>query len=215
MERITEISNRVLALDHIGSPKPAYHLQTDPWLPFDWPVQASAWGWLYGKDEASEIEWARAFLKLRLSATTPFARPIAGNTDPDCKLFCWCLNRIIQGVKLDQALQSVGYDPNLSKQAAHHHLTRLATAIPDYARVLITVELLYREITPEQQQEIKGAIGDDEMKAAYQLNMMCIDPANEDRTLLQLRHIGLKLLQAAEAEVSHGIQVQLADGRVV
>ncbi len=121
----------------------------------------------------------------------------------------------MQAVKLDQALQRVGYDAEASKLASVKNLIRLAPQIPDYGCALLILELLYREIPIAQQDELKAACGNDEMQAAYQLNMMCIDPENEDRTLLQLRHIGLKLTQEAEAAVSSGTQVQLSDSRMV
>jgi len=77
------------------------------------------------------------------------------------------------------------------------------------------LELIYRQISPEQQAQLKSACGEDVMKAAYQLNMMAIDPDDEDRTLLQLHRIGLKLCQAAEDQVRAALQLRLSDGRLV
>lgn len=194
---------------------------TSPWLPFPWPVQISAWGMAYGDPQAPEIEWARGLLSAQLSQQPshppiPLARPQdPSHPDPLTLGFCWSLNRIVQAPRLDLCLQDLGYSPAQSQTLAFEQVIAHHTSMADVIKVLLCLELIYRQISPQHQAQLRSACGEDVMKAAYQLNMMCIDPEDEDRTLLQLQRIGLKLCQAEEDQVRAAMQLQLSDGRLV
>ncbi|MEN9238759.1 MAG: hypothetical protein Q6K80_11140 [Thermostichus sp. DG_1_6_bins_120] len=205
------------ALAAVASSQPRFFWRADPWLLFPWPVQAGSWGVLYGEPQAPEIEWVRALLQLRLShPPTPFIYP----RDPDTAsaevlTYAWSLNRVVQGVLLDQALSQMGYDPLQSQQLAKNQLMAESERIPDFIKVLLLLELLHRGIDISWQKELQAACGEEEMRAAHQLNMACIRPEDPDRTLLQVHHLGLKISGSQEEQLRAGLQIQLSDGRQV
>ncbi len=191
---------------------------SQPWLPFPWPLQISSWGWVYEAEPTLEVDWARAYLQSSL-AHPPIQllrpRQISSSIDPVLLGFCWGVNRIVQGGLLDQQLQGHGYDPEDSKATTLAQFLQAAPHMPEYARVLVLLELLAREISVDQQNQLKTVCSADEMKAAYQMNLMCIDPQDLDRTLLQVKLVGIKLCGSAEAEVKSGVETVLSDGRLV
>jgi hypothetical protein len=189
-----------------------------PWLPFPWPLQISSWGWVFEAEPTLEVDWARGYLQASLAhPPIPLLRPrqISSSADPVLLGFCWGVNRIVQSGLLDQQLQSHGYDPEDSKATTLAQLLQAAPQMPEYARVLVLLELLARQISVDQQNQLKTVCAADEMKAAYQMNMMCIDPQDRDRTLLQVKLVGIKLCGAAEAVVKSGVETVLSDGRLV
>ncbi|NJK64024.1 MAG: hypothetical protein HC921_16275 [Synechococcaceae cyanobacterium SM2_3_1] len=191
---------------------------TQPWLPFPWPLQISSWGWVYAAEPTLEVDWARAYLQASLAhPPIPLLRPrqISASADPLLLGFCWGVNRIVQGGLLDQQLHSCGYDPEASKATTLSQLLQAGPHLPEYARVLVLLELLAREISVDQQNQLKTVCSADEMKAAYQMNMMCIDPQDLDRTLLQVKLVGIKLCGSAEAVVKSGAETVLSDGRLI
>jgi hypothetical protein len=209
-------------LQKLGDSIPTDQLTPDPWLPFAWPLQVSAWGACYGETAAAEVDWARGILQVRLShPPVPrayprnFAQSNLEQSNRDLNTFCWALNRVVHAVRLDHDLQAVGYDPVASQLSDLDHLLQLAPQMPEYAQVLLILELLYRQIALPQQTQIKAVCGEDAMRAAHQMNMLCIDPKDDDRTLLQVQRIGLKLCGSAEATIRSGMQVQLSDGRIL
>ncbi|MEN9226612.1 MAG: hypothetical protein Q6L60_12615 [Thermostichus sp. HHBFW_bins_43] len=204
-------------LETVGSPGPRFDWRTDPWLPFSWSVQVGSWGMLYGEVEAPEIEWARALLQLRLShPPIPVAQPRNPQTASAAVLtYAWGLNRVAHGIPLDRALAQLGYDPNDSKKFTKEQIITQSARIPDYIKVLLLLELLYRGIEMSWQKELQAACGEDEMRAAHQLNMACIRPEDPDRTLLQIHHFGLKISGSDEPALRTGVQIQLSDGRQV
>ncbi|MEN9230826.1 MAG: hypothetical protein Q6L68_07970 [Thermostichus sp. DG02_5_bins_236] len=207
--------------EQMGGLKPTFSWRADPWLSFPWSVQAGSWlpygGILYGEADAPEIEWARALCQLRLSHP-PI--PVAYPRDPQAAsaevlTYAWCLNRILQGVMLDRALEQLGYDSNKSKRLTQEQLMAQSERIPDYVKALLLLELLYRGIEISWQKELQAACGEDEMRAAHQLNMACIRPEDPDRTLLQVHHFGLRISGSQEGQLRTGLQIQLSDGRQV
>ncbi|MCJ2543043.1 hypothetical protein [Thermostichus vulcanus] len=206
--------------EQLGVPKPAFSWRADPWLSFPWSVQVGSWpsgSILYGEADAPEIEWARALCQLRLSHP-PI--PVAYPRDPETAsaevlTYAWCLNRILQGVVLDRALEQLGYDANESKRLTQEQLMAQSEQIPDYIKALLLLELLYRGIDIAWQKELQAACGDDEMRAAHQLNMACIRPEDPERTLLQVHHFGLRISGSQEEQLRAGLQIQLSDGRQV
>ncbi len=193
--------------------------QRDPWLPFPWSVQVGSWpsgGILYGEADAAEIEWARALCQLCLShPPIPVIYPRDPQTaSAEVLTYAWSLNRIVQGVLLDQALAQAGYDPVESRRITKDQLIAHSARIPDYIKALLLLELLYRGIEISWQKELQAACGEDEMRAAHQLNMACIRPEDPDRTLLQVHHFGLKISGSHEERLRAGLQIQLSD-RVV
>ena len=198
-----------------GDQLPTISFTTAPWLPFPWPLQISSWGLVYAEPQVAEIEWVRGILQLQLShPPTPRALPRDPQTqDPLALSFCWGLNRIVHAPQLDRGLQDLGYDLQSSQALALEPICQHQAQIPEVLQVLLCLELIYRQISPQQQTQLKAVCGEDVMKAAYQLNMMCIDPEDQDRTLLQIQRIGLKLCQADEERVRQAIHLQLSDGR--
>jgi hypothetical protein len=200
-------------------PGARFSWQRDPWLLFPWSVQAGSWpsgGILYGEADAPEIEWARALCQLRLShPPIPVIYPQDPQTaSAEVLTYAWSLNRIVQGVLLDQALAQAGYDPVESQRITKDQLIAQSERIPDYIKALLLLELLYRGIKVSWQKELQAACGEDEMRAAHQLNMACIRPEDPDRTLLQVHHFGLKISGSEEEQLRSGLQIQLSD-RVV
>lgn len=194
---------------------PPFQTLADPWLPFEWALQIGD-GVVYADPEVAEIEWARGILQLRQShPPVPVARPRSGHSGVELLTFCWGLNRVVQAAQLDHALQAAGYDLVSSKSITHTQVVQAAPRIREFARVLLCLELLYREISIAEQNDLKAACGEDVMRAAFQMNMMCIDPNDADRTLLQVQRIGLKLCGDAELQVRAGIQIMLSDGRIL
>ncbi|MDX2270738.1 MAG: hypothetical protein NW237_02145 [Cyanobacteriota bacterium] len=209
----------------LGDPLSPLQWRPYPWLPFDWSLQVGDWGWIYASPEVETVGWAEALLRLRWShPPIPWVRP------PDSLLthlqepspqdqvlltFCWSLNRVVQAAVLDQELATAGYSPQESHNRTLDQICQHVERIPEFARVLLVLELLYREISIPQQQQLKAICGQDVMQAAYQMNMMCVDPHSPDRTLLQVQRIALKLAGEAEAYLRSSVRTQLSDGRIV
>lgn len=201
----------------VGSPEAGFCWRTDPWLSFPWSVQVGSWGILYGEVDAPEIEWARALCQLRLSyPPIPVAYPQDPQTaSAEVLTYAWSLNRILHGIHLDRSLAQLGYDINASKRLTQEQLMAQSERIPDYIQVLLLLELLYRGIEVSWQKQLQAACGEDEMRAAHQLNLACIRPEDPDRTLLQVHHFGLKISGSDEPALRTGVQIQLSDGRQV
>lgn len=200
----------------LGSLPASIARRTIPWIPLPWPLQSDRFG-LYATAAATELDWARATAQLQLShPPVPLAAPIAAATASHATLlFCWGLNRIVQAPLLDDALAAAGYDPAASRQEAVDRWVVAGLEAPESARVLGILELLYRQATAAEQDRLKTACGEDVMRAGYQLNMMCIDPDNSDRTLLQVQRIALKLCGAEAATIRQQMRLTLADGRTI
>ncbi len=228
-------------LVQLGIASAPIHPSASPWLPFPWPVQSGSWGILAAQADATDLDWAYALVQLSLDhPPVPMARPQqrSGAADPegsqassespnssapspDLLSFCWALNRVVQAPPIDQRLQAAGYDPLASQLATASHLiqavqsAKTSPGISEAIQVLVVLELLYREIPIDQHNSIRSGCGEDVMRAAYQMNMVCIDPNDADRTLLQVQRIGLKLLGEVEPQVRAGMEIVLSDGRIV
>lgn len=196
---------------------PPFQEQRDPWLPFAWPVQLGPDGILYAADSARDIEWAAALMQMRVGRI-PVA--VVNPGDPDnsaldamARILCWGLNRVVHGVKVDQALAEMGFEVALSQMATLGSLVDLAPTMPDYGQALIALELIYRGIPLADQNQLRQACGEDVLRAAHQLNMACVDPEDPDRTLLQVRRIALKFCGEAAAALEGQVGAMLSDGR--
>lgn len=213
------IPNSVLT--QLGDPSPLFQEGLDPWLPFAWPVQLGADGIVWGSEAASDIEWAFVLLQLRLShppvpvVTLRDPRSGADPVDTTARILAWGINRVVQGVLIDQQLPQYGFTADASQKATLETLLQLAAQIPDYAQALLALELIYRGIDPGSQAKIRATCGEDVTKAAHQMNMMCIKPEDPDRTVLQVQHIALKFCGDQEVALAERLQVTLSDGRVV
>jgi hypothetical protein len=189
--------------------------QASPWLPFPWPVQAGTWGLFYADPNAAEEDWAEGLLQMSLTGD-PMSFPLPeASGSLSVLVFCWALNRVVTAITLDQLLEVRGYSPQRQHDRIVEHLSQIGSDIPPFAQVLLTLELLHRGISPQHQNTLKRTLGEDVLKAAYQMNRVCIDPDDQDRTLLQVQRIGLKLAETAETEIRAGIQTQLSGGQIL
>ncbi len=208
-------------LTQLGDPSLMCQERVDPWLPFAWPVQLGSDGILWGSEAASDIDWAFVVLQLRLShppVPLVILRDPSSGADPvdtTARILAWGINRVVQGVLIDQQLPQYGFTADASQGATLEALLQLAPQIPDYAQALLALELIYRGIDPGSQAKIRATCGEDVTKAAHQMNMMCIKPEDPDRTVLQVQHIALKFCGDQEAALAERLQVRLSDGRLV
>ena len=140
--------------------------------------------------------------------------PVARPRDPQAAsaaalASAWSLNRVVQGVVLDQALAQAGYDPGESRRLAKERLIAQSQRIPDYIKALL-LEPLYRGIEISWQKELQAACGENERRAAHQLDMACIRPEDPDRTLLQVHYLGLQISGSEEEQLRAGLQIHLS-----
>lgn len=203
-----------LVTDRCGLLPAEIPVVTEPWLPVPWPIQAEPWG-LYAAADLPDFLWARAVLRLQLDhPAVPWVRPIKATPAPSSLLFAWGLNRVVQAALLDAALTRTGWDADRDREAAVQWWQD-QTDIPEVSRLLAALELIYRGASKTEQDQLSQALGADVLRAAYQLNMMCIDPANPDRTLLQVQRIAIKVMPEAAEQARTDLQLCLSDGRVM
>lgn len=202
-------------LDRCGIIPANVPLLDDPWLPLAWPVQAEPWA-LSANPDASDLAWARAILRLRLThPETPWLAPKGDPlaAPPLCRLFAWGLNRVVQATLLDTAMTRAGWDAVADRAETLAWWQAHAADTPEVIRLLAALELVYRGASGAEQAGLSECLGEDVMRAAYQLNMMCIDPANADRTLLQVQRIAIKVMPTEAAQCREHFQICLSDRR--
>lgn len=207
-------------LAQLKDPRPVFQERVESWLPFAWPVQLGSDGMVWGAEDAADIDWAFVLVQLRLPhppvPRVELTDPVGDSElDLTARILCWALNRVVQGGVIDQQLPEYGYQAADSQAVTLNALLRLADRIPDYAQALVMLELLYRGIGPTDQARILPVCGQDVTRAAHQMNTMCINPQDPDRTLLQVKHIALKFCGHQEAALATKLRVQLSDGRKV
>ncbi len=201
-----------LVTDRCGLLPAGIPVVSEPWLPLAWPIQAEPWG-LYAAADVPDFLWARAVLRLQLNhPAVPWVRPINTAPAPSSLLFAWGLNRVVQAALLDAALVRTGWDADRDREAAVQWW-QTQSDVPEVSRLLAALELIYRGATKAEQDQLSEALGPDVLRAAYQLNMMCIDPTSADRTLLQVQRIAIKVMPEAADQARSDLQLCLSDGR--
>ncbi|MGQ9836995.1 MAG: hypothetical protein ACUVRV_03260 [Cyanobacteriota bacterium] len=94
--------------------------------------------------------------------------PVAYPQDPQAAsaevlTYAWSLNRILQGVMLDRALEQLDYDAN-SKRLSQEQLMAQSQRIPDHIKALLLLELLCRGLEICWQKELQTTCGEDKMR---------------------------------------------------
>jgi len=175
-------------------------------IPSIWPVQI----WqeqAYVCGDPQPLMWAEAE-----ALRDPPILFTVSEPDPFTRDFAWGLSRIWAGDRLNQVLQpTFGLEDCFRAWVAYWQ----QTPSQEVHRVLIALELIVRGIPMVYQNHLKTILGDDVLRAAYQMNMVCIDPENRDRTLLQVQRLGIRLAGDQGSRIRTEIQLVLSDGRRV
>lgn len=201
-----------LVADRCGLIPAEIPIVNEPWLPLAWPLQAEPWG-LYAAANVPDVLWARAVLRLQLKhPAVPWVCPITAAPAPSSLLFAWGLNRVVQAAILDAALIRTGWDADRDREVTVQWWQAQSDA-SEVSRLLAALELIYRGATKTEQDQLREVLGPDVLRAAYQLNMMCIDPTSADRTLLQVQRIAIKVMPEAADQARLDLQLRLSDGR--
>ncbi len=118
----------------------------------------------------------------------------------------------MQAAILDAALIRTGWDADRDREVTVQWWQAQSDA-SEVSRLLAALELIYRGATKTEQDQLREVLGPDVLRAAYQLNMMCIDPTSADRTLLQVQRIAIKVMPEAADQARLDLQLRLSDGR--
>ena len=171
-----------------------------------WPVQI--WrhqAYVYGDPQPFMWAEAKALRDPPILFTVP-------EPDPLTRDFAWGLSRIWAAEILNQSLQA-DFDLESCFRAWVKHWQQ--PPAPEVLGVLVALELIVRGIPIDLQNTLKASLGEDVLRAAYPMNMVCIDPNNPDRTLLQVQRLGIRLAGEQGSRIREQFQLVLRDGRRV
>ncbi|GAB4213906.1 MAG: hypothetical protein OHK0012_10910 [Synechococcales cyanobacterium] len=205
--------SRAAALQRLGGSLPPISEIGDPDSP--WPLRILD-DHLYIGQEGSEWDWAEAIALLRLPRLMTLTAAFPADALPPLVLdLAWGLTRVTWATELDAILKRAGYDREAGYAEQVQQWVNWGSHRSELSRVLGVLELLVRGIPTSAQTELKAALGDDVMRAAYQMNLICIDPEQRDRTLLQVQRIALRLAGEQGSHLRSALRLVLSDGRQV